>query len=193
MKLKNCFKSQLNHRFYIIINYIIFFLSLISLLFWQLPKIIKTDNISTKQALAEDSVYFEDKFIINSLESKLSNLKNDNHYFIVHNFIQPLATLQQPIKKINKVIITAYSSSIDETDKSPFITALGTNTRDGIVATNFLKFGTKIQIPEVFGDKIFIVEDRMAPKNNYKIDVWFPSKIEALNFGVQLAEVFIVE
>lgn len=82
------------------------------------------------------------------------------------------------------VFITAYSSSPDETDDTPFITALGTWVRDGIVAANFLPFGTKIKIPDVFGDKIFIVEDRMHERKNNFIDIWMPSKEKALSFGI---------
>ncbi len=89
--------------------------------------------------------------------------------------------------------VTAYSSTPDQTDSSPFITANGSRVRDGIVACNFLPFGTKIRIPEIYGDKIFTVEDRMARKNNHKIDIWLPSRSEALNFGVKRAKVEILD
>jgi len=82
-------------------------------------------------------------------------------------------------------IITAYSSTPWETDNNPWITAAGTQVREGIVANNLLKFGTKIKIPEIFGDKIFVVEDRLNPqKSKNHIDIWFPSTQEALEFGV---------
>jgi hypothetical protein len=68
-----------------------------------------------------------------------------------------------------KVSVSAYSSSVDETDSTPFITAANTYVRDGIVASNLINpetgrryaFGTAIKIPHLFGDKIFIIEDRM--------------------------------
>jgi len=47
------------------------------------------------------------------------------------------------------VVITAYSSTVDQTDDTPFITANGSFVRDGIVANNMLPFGTKIKIPEL--------------------------------------------
>src|SRR5882724_9437368 len=50
------------------------------------------------------------------------------------------------------VWVTAYTSVPEETDDTPFITAMGTKTRDGIVATNMLPFGTKVKIPALFGD-----------------------------------------
>jgi 3D (Asp-Asp-Asp) domain-containing protein len=84
------------------------------------------------------------------------------------------------------VTVTAYSSSVWETDDTPFITASGTQTRDGIVASNLLPFGTKIMIPEYFGSKVFIVEDRMNERiGDFTIDIWFPSHLQAEQFGVK--------
>lgn len=97
------------------------------------------------------------------------------------------------IKKVVKKTITAYSSSPDETDSTPFITANNTKVRDGIVAANSLPFGAKIMIPEIFGEKIFIVEDRTHKKYSSRIDIWMPSKKLALQFGKQIAEVYIIE
>lgn len=84
------------------------------------------------------------------------------------------------------VVITAYSSTVDQTDDTPFITANGSFVRDGIVANNMLPFGTKIKIPELYGDKEFVVADRMnSLKSGYYIDIWFPSYLEAKSFGVK--------
>jgi len=84
------------------------------------------------------------------------------------------------------VVVTAYSSTPWETDETPFITASGKPVREGIVANNFLPFGTKIRIPEIFGEKIFVVEDRMHWRKGYHhIDVWFPNYQEALAFGAK--------
>jgi 3D (Asp-Asp-Asp) domain-containing protein len=99
----------------------------------------------------------------------------------------------KPIRKI-KMIVTAYSSTPEETDNTPFITASGSKVRDGIVANNLLPFGSKIRIPEVFGDKIFEVEDRMHfRKSNYQLDVWFSNKEEAKEFGAKIATIEIIE
>lgn len=78
---------------------------------------------------------------------------------------------------------TAYSSTVDQTDDTPFIAANGTYVHDGMVAANFLPFGTVIKIPEVYGDKIFVVEDRMHRRFQNRIDVWFPDRQSALEFG----------
>ena len=84
-----------------------------------------------------------------------------------------------------KMIITAYSSTYCQTDSTPFITASNSWVRKGIVANNFFPFGTRIRIPEYFGDKIFDIEDRLHwRKSNEHVDVWFPTKQEAINFGI---------
>ena len=91
------------------------------------------------------------------------------------------------------VSTTAYSSTPDQTDDSPFITALGTRVRDGIIATNFLPFGTKIKIPQLYGDRVFVVEDRMNRRYWYTIDVWFPDRAGALEFGFKVVKIQILE
>ena len=77
------------------------------------------------------------------------------------------STRQQNLSLKKWVLVTAYSSTVDQCDSTPFITASGIHVHNGTVAANFLRFGTKIKFPVLFGDKIFIVEDRM--KNNHKI------------------------
>ena len=80
--------------------------------------------------------------------------------------------------------VTAYTSVPDETDSTPFITASGELVRDGIVATNLLPFGTKVTIPALFGNKIFVVEDRMNERMKNSLDIWMQTKGKALLFGV---------
>lgn len=100
---------------------------------------------------------------------------------------------QKVAKKI-EVVITAYSSTPEETDDTPFITASGKEVGDGIVANNMLPFGTKIKIPELYGDKVFTVLDRMnRRKSDYHFDIWLPSKDLAINFGVKTAEIEVLE
>lgn len=99
----------------------------------------------------------------------------------------------EPASQTRTMTITAYSSSPDETDDTPFLTASNTRTRDGIVASNDLPFGATVRIPEHFGQKLFTVEDRMHRRHKNRIDVWFPSKREALKFGVAHAAVVEVQ
>ncbi|MBI2055213.1 MAG: 3D domain-containing protein [Candidatus Sungbacteria bacterium] len=99
--------------------------------------------------------------------------------------------MDQPFAQVRKVKVTAYTSSPDETDDTPSVTASGTNTRHGVIAANFLPFGTKVRIPNLFGDTVFTVEDRMARRFQDRLDIWFPTKTEAKRFGLQFAEVEI--
>lgn len=88
------------------------------------------------------------------------------------------------VKKTINVLITAYSSCPFETDDTPFLTANGSTVADGIVANNSLPFGTEIRIPELYGNKVFVVQDRMNPRAGFNhFDIWFPSKEQAIQFG----------
>ncbi len=78
---------------------------------------------------------------------------------------------------------TAYTSDPRECDSTPFVTANGSQVRDGIVAANFLKFGTRLRIPEYFGDKVFEVHDRMNARYNVRVDIWMLNKADARNWG----------
>lgn len=90
------------------------------------------------------------------------------------------------VSKTIQVVVTAYSSTEDQTDSTPFDTASGKKVRDGIIANNMLPFGTKVRIPQLYGDKIFTVEDRMhSRKGKYHIDIWFPEYKQAKQFGAK--------
>jgi 3D (Asp-Asp-Asp) domain-containing protein len=91
------------------------------------------------------------------------------------------------------VWVTAYASVPDETSDHPFITASGATVHDGVVAANFLPFGTKIEIPALFGDKVFTVEDRTSAKFGGRVDIWMPSVGQAVNFGIQHAKIVILD
>jgi len=82
-------------------------------------------------------------------------------------------------------VITAYSSTPDQCDSTPFITANGTYVHDGVIAANWLKFGDRVRIPEYFGDKVFIVADRMNPRFDDRMDIWMPDRASAVNFGLR--------
>jgi 3D (Asp-Asp-Asp) domain-containing protein len=87
------------------------------------------------------------------------------------------------VKRTYTVSVTGYSSEVWQTDSTPFTTASNTHVRDGVVAANFLPFGTLIRIPELYGNKIFIVEDRMNKRYWYNVDIWFADTQIARDFG----------
>lgn len=97
------------------------------------------------------------------------------------------------VARIHRTTITAYSSTVDQTDCTPFITASGSWVEDGIVAANFLPFNTKIRIPEYFGDKVFVVKDRMNRRHNNRVDIWFSTRKEATNFGITQTDIEVLK
>lgn len=100
-------------------------------------------------------------------------------------------------KNTYKVAMTAYNSEPGQTDDSPCITANGFNVcAHGIedtVAANFLPMGTKVKIPDHFGDRVFIVRDRMNVRYQNRIDVWMLKRTDALKFGVKVARFEVVD
>ena len=133
------------------------------------------------KVLAEDGVVMEE------LAHNLPVIENTTLLPVAQ---PPVPTVSQTME----VVVTAYSSSVDETDDTPFITASGKNVEDGIVANNLLAFGTRVRIPEFFGEKIFVVQDRMNQRKSfYQFDIWMPSKEQALHFGAQTARIEIID
>lgn len=123
----------------------------------------------------------------------------------IKNIIEKFKEESNPELKIIKtytVRATAYSSTPDQTDNTPCHTATNYNVCTGdknVIAANFyvngyrVPFGTLVRIPEVYGDKIFVVEDRMNARYTNNIDIWFPERNLALEFGVQKVTIEIVE
>jgi 3D (Asp-Asp-Asp) domain-containing protein len=91
---------------------------------------------------------------------------------------------KEPVKVIYGTV-TAYSSTPDQTDDSPFITANGSWVHDGTLAANFLRFGTKVRLPDYSGDKVYVVEDRMNQRYTYRADIWMETREAAKQFGVR--------
>lgn len=135
-------------------------------------------------------------FSMSALASEVEDLSNISIENININNHLPDNSAGE-IKSSNYYQITAYNSEIYQTDDSPCITANGFNVCEhGIedtVAANFLPFGAKIKIPGIYGDKIFIVRDRMNERYNNKIDIWMLDKQAAKNFGIKIVKVEIIE
>lgn len=104
---------------------------------------------------------------------------------------------QPKVKSLGYRTMTAYTSEAAQTDSTPCITANGFNVCEhGVedtVAANFLKFGTKVRIPELYGDRVFVVRDRMNARHAERVDIWMKEKPAALKFGVRTAKIEVVE
>ena len=95
------------------------------------------------------------------------------------------------LKSLGKFKITAYCSCSKCCGKSDGITASGTKATAGrtIAAPSTFKFGTKL----IINGHEYTVEDRGGAIKGNRIDIYFDSHQEALNFGVKYIEVFIEE
>lgn len=99
---------------------------------------------------------------------------------------------EKPTTRSMIVLVTAFTSDPRETDSTPFTTANGTRVHDGTIAANFLKLGTRVRIPDQFGEKIFIVEDRMNPRYDRRIDIWMSRKADAYTWGIRRVRIEIL-
>ncbi|MFC1598619.1 hypothetical protein ACFL2U_01230 [Patescibacteria group bacterium] len=99
-----------------------------------------------------------------------------------------LEALGEP-KSIVSIPVTAYSSTVDQTDSTPCITANGfnlcENDKQNVIATNYLPFGTKVRFPDYDPDTIYTVEDRMNARYSFRADIWMKTRNEAKVFGIQ--------
>ena len=99
------------------------------------------------------------------------------------------------VADVDSVTVTGYSSTAEETDETPFITATGKYVFPGVAASNVLPIGTKFRLPKLFGDRIFVVEDRMHSRYNGKkwVDIWFDGQDKAIKFGKRTSQIEILE
>jgi 3D (Asp-Asp-Asp) domain-containing protein len=91
------------------------------------------------------------------------------------------------------MMASAYNSVPGQTDGSPFRTAIGSMTRDGVIASNYFPIGTKIRIPDHFGDQVFRVEDRMNKRYHKTLDIWMEEISDAKQWGRRYVKVEIVK
>ncbi len=97
--------------------------------------------------------------------------------------------------RVITAVMTAYSSEVAQTDDSPCIPAdwkynlcehYEKYGEQDTIAANFLPLGTKVRFPDLYGDKVFTVRDRMnARYGQGRGDIWMPTRDEAKQFGVK--------
>ncbi len=106
----------------------------------------------------------------------------------------PVSEDREPFRVVSAVM-TAYSSEAAQTDATPCIPAMWKYNlcehyekygEQDTIAANFLPLGTKVRFPDLYGDKVFTVRDRMnARYGQGRGDIWMPTKVEAKQFGVK--------
>lgn len=115
-------------------------------------------------------------------------------FFIQEDAVFPVSEDRGPSRTI-WVTVTAYSSTVDQCDSTPCITANGFDLCEDYaerevfdtIAANFLKFGTQVRLPEISPNRVLVVRDRMNARYNgqNRIDVWMPTREMAKQFGVK--------
>jgi len=137
------------------------------------------------------------KTIDSSEKMVIANVKNDYNFHqnqpekSYFNTIKDVKKREiEALLKQGKVInmtVTAYNSEVGQCDDTPCITANGFNVCEhgieDVIATNILPFGTKVMFPDLYGDKIFTVQDRMNAKYSYRADIWMVHRADAIQFG----------
>jgi 3D (Asp-Asp-Asp) domain-containing protein len=108
---------------------------------------------------------------------------------------------------------TAYNSMPGQTDASPFKTATGARTRFGIVALSrdllrSIPYGSKVVLEDMgswsngsgrgkynamLSKMIFVVEDTMHPRKRSTVDVWFPARRQAIQWGARRLRIRVVQ
>ena len=96
----------------------------------------------------------------------------------------------QPV--VEEYVITAYCHCVKCCGKSDGITASGEKATEGVTVAmdKSMPFGTKIYIDGV-GERI--VQDRGGAIKGNRIDLYFDSHQDALNFGRQTKQVTIIK
>jgi len=125
----------------------------------------------------------------------------------------PISEDSEPLKT-RRFLASAYSSDRYQTDGSPFTPSDMSNYRDMFresgavyaIAANDLPLGTRVRIPKLYGDQIFVVRDRMNARytGRSRLDVYMAvgnedgtdidlnaSRAAAKQFGLKNVEVEI--
>lgn len=91
------------------------------------------------------------------------------------------------------VPISAYTSEAAQTDSTPCIAARGfdlcAHNEEDVIAANFLPMGAQVRIPDLYGDRVFTVVDRMNARYDRRVDIWMREYADAKVFGVKYATI----
>ncbi len=90
---------------------------------------------------------------------------------------------ERKVKSTKVVAATAYSSDVRQTDAHPFRPAMAMDFREVVaqkgevncIAHNDLRLGTEVRFPELFGNKVYTVCDRMNVRytGHNRVDFYF--------------------
>lgn len=146
-------------------------------------------------AVAIPRTAYADTGIVSSALKSIVNLFSDKEtHAEVEANVFPEVEDRKPTRTI-LAVMTAYSSEVAQTDATPCIPAdwkynlcehYEKYGERNTIAANFLPMGTKVRFPDLYGDKLFVVRDRMNARYGMgRGDIWMPTKAEAVQFGVK--------
>ncbi|HTX86778.1 MAG TPA: hypothetical protein VMC41_01775 [Candidatus Nanoarchaeia archaeon] len=186
-------KDKLIERLLILISLLI----LANLIFFPMPTFADADSNSFNGANNSNSYQLVPENqgqnliqILNPEVMFLGSAKVDDSHLPQNNGLKAKYTVN--------ATLTAYNSDVGQTDDSPCITANGFDLckhgQEDTVAINGVKMGTKVRFPDLFGDRVFVVRDRMnARYDSNRVDVWMLSRADAKTFGVKTAKMEVLE
>lgn len=160
-------------------------------LLFPLPAIARADTDNNDYIIEKQVILVKilDAGAINKTIFLNNSQEEENHLPVNGNL--------KEVKLSGHYTITAYNSKAAQTDDSPCITANGFNVcKNGVedtIAANFLPFGAKVRIPDLFGDRVFVVRDRMHPRHKNRLDIWMINYEDAKQFGVKVAKIEVLE
>lgn len=184
LKEKRIFTVRLAKRVVLSLIFVLFF----NLLLFPLP-ILAAESVKTQLAVLpseeevlEQKIIDEDSGAISDVAAYENSLPENRDLKVAWETYRTM---------------TAYNSEVGQCDDTPCITANGFNVcehgLEDTIAANWLKFGTKVRIPEIYGDRVFVVRDRMNKRFPNKVDIWMVEKSDAKKFGVKIAKIEILE
>jgi len=146
------------------------------------------------EKLDENKGFFDIKLVLSMKNGfTLDKLLNKSSVFSEKtiNRLPANKKLEKVAYKLN-VVLTAYNSEVGQCDSTPCITANGFNLckngKEDSIAMNGIRLGTRVRIPALYGDRVFVVRDRMNARYNIsRADIWMLNKTDAIKFGAKRA------
>lgn len=142
----------------------------------------------------EDSQNKNDNLnIFDSILRNTEPVRGDLSVFgkMVKNYSTNITAGEAVYGKVSNILITGYSSTVDQCDGDPFITSSGAHVHEGTMACPpQYAFGTKIEIE---GMGTFVCEDRGGKIKDNHFDMWFETRAEALQWGKKIIEARIIQ
>ena len=152
---------------------------------WREYTIIDGDTLSDiSKSITPNSEDYRETLHDIIEKNKLSNK-------VIHPGDTILSPYEEEVQSLGTYQLTAYCSCVKCCGKSDGITASGVKATAGrtVAVDSSIPFGTRL----IIDGHEYVAEDRGGGIKGKRIDVYFDSHQEAIKFGVQHKEVYIVK